>query len=90
MDVDAILASLETGRAGVLEQWLDENPERTAKFWRLVEGAQKKRVGIDKAIAAWNAAVDASGDPPEDRCPVKQNQVRLALRLREAERREVA
>ena len=35
MDVDAILASLETGRAGVLEQWLEENPERTGKFWTM-------------------------------------------------------
>lgn len=42
MDVDAILASLETGRAGALEQWLEENPERTGKFWRLIVQLSKR------------------------------------------------
>lgn len=89
MDVEAILASLTPGRASAFDEWLSEDPKRTANFWAVMEGALRLRVGIDKAISAWNSAADADGKP-ENRCPVKYNQVRLALRQREAERREVA
>lgn len=89
MDVDAILASLQPGRASVFEEWLESDKVRAEKFWAVIEGASRLRVGIHKALEAWNAAADAAGEP-ESRCPIKYNQVRLALRQREAARREVA
>lgn len=89
MDAKAILEGLNPGRASAFDRWLDEDAERTEQFWAVMEGASTRRVGIDKAIAAWNAAADAAGEP-DSRCPVKYNQVRVALRQREAARREVA
>lgn len=59
----------------MLERWEAANPKRAADFWRLIEGAQAKRVGLSVALDAWNAHCDT----PDDRCPVKQNQVRIAL-----------
>lgn len=79
IDPYAILASLTNGRGSALDDWLSEDPERAANFWIVIEGANRKRNGIDKALAAWNAASEAAGEP-DFVCPVKYNQVRIALR----------
>lgn len=79
MDVDTILAGLAPRRiVGTLERWETANPKRAADFWRLIEGAHAKGVGLAIALQAWDANVDTEAD----RCPVKQNQVRLALNKR--------
>lgn len=89
MNAEAILASLRPGRTSAFEDWLNADRKRADQFWAVLEGAARMRVGIHKALEAWNAAADAAGEP-DSRCPVQYNQVRLALRQREAARREVA
>lgn len=80
MDVDTILAGLAPKRTiGPLQRWEEANPKRAADFWRLIAGARAKGVGVELAVAAWNANCDTEAD----RCPVKQNQVRVALDKRE-------
>lgn len=80
IDVDAILAGMPPVRkVGAFERWLDEDPDRAAKFWTLMEAGTERGHGIGPLIEAWNAS---SGFP----CPVKYNQVRVAFKAREAAR----
>ena len=79
IDVEAILARLaETKSRSALDEWLEASASRAEDFWLVMDRA----VEIKKLAAGlvfWN---EMSGQP----CPVKYNQVRLAVRAREAAR----
>lgn len=80
-DGSALLAKLEPQRRpSAFNDWLDADPERTAAFWTLMDGAATMRIGLHKALALWDS------EYPDHPCPVKYNQVRQALRDREAKR----
>lgn len=82
IDIEAILATIPDGRSpGTLDRWLAADQERSTRFYGLMTRGQAMGKSLDKLLGAWNAHHEG-----EDRCPVKQNQVRLALRAREAER----
>lgn len=77
IDIDAILAGMVPSRPiGAMSRWLEEDADRAASFWRLLEVGTAKGLGVRPLLDAWNAK---SGHP----CPVKHNQVRQALRDRE-------
>lgn len=80
IDIDAILAGMGPGKpVGAFDRWLAEDENRTAQFWSLLEKGSAKGLGIQPLLLAWN---EKSGHP----CPVKYNQVRVALREREKRR----
>ena len=83
IDLDAILATIPDSRSpGTLDRWIAEDPERTERFFELMTRGQAAGKSLEKLLGAWNAHV-----PPEDRCPVKYNQVRVKLREREGRAR---
>mgnify|MGYP006921296244 CR=1 FL=1 len=76
IDIGAILASLPPAKpVGAFDRWLAEDPDRTERFWMLIDAGQARGHGLGPLIEAWNAA---TGEP----IPVKQNQVRVKLRER--------
>ena len=82
IDIDAILATIPDGRSpGTLDRWIAADPERADRFFGLMERGQMCGKSLERLVAAWNAHHDGL-----DRCPVKQNQVRLALKARESAR----
>jgi hypothetical protein len=82
-DAAAILDSVEPGRnVGALPRWLDADADRAEAFRAVMVSGQSRGHSIQRLLAAWN---ESAGDG-EDRCPVKYNQVRMAVRQWEAER----
>ncbi len=80
IDIDAILATIPEGRSpGVLERWIAADPERADRFFGLMSKGRAMGKSMEKLVSAWNAHHTG-----EDLCPVKQNQVRVALIARES------
>lgn len=77
-DVDAMLSSIPESRSiGTLERWLDADNDRATRFFELFEIGRAAGKSYEKLVSAWNAHTEGA-----DRCPVKQNQVRVAMLAR--------
>lgn len=71
--VDQILAAIpNTKSPGALERWLQADPERAKRFVAVLDKARDAGAPYSAILIGWNAMHEGV-----DRCPVKQNQVRL-------------
>lgn len=83
VDLEAILAGIPDSRSpGALDRWLDEDAKRAADFWWVIENGRARGKSFEKLLGGWNAAQEV----PANRCPVKQNQLRVAFTSRESAR----
>lgn len=53
-DFDDFFAGIQTTPQGKFERWAAEDPERTAKFWAMIDEADRRGVSMMAALRRWN------------------------------------